>query len=126
MEPGPIYLRFQKLTPIFFHGMDQNVEFQDGVELSTGRLDSDMGLAWIALFLSRLSIHFDILNLRLDDCFSLAPSAFFCSACYPLILVLLSMTYRYCSSSCTLIFQPSHCFRLMLTYIRECINKKTL
>ena len=26
---GPVYLRFQKLIPIFFHGMDQSVELHE-------------------------------------------------------------------------------------------------
>ena len=42
MGCGPIHLRFQRLIPIYFHAMDQNVELQGNIGLSTGRLDSDM------------------------------------------------------------------------------------
>lgn len=53
---GPVHLRFQKLIPIFFHAMGQNVELQEDIGLSTGRLDSDMRTSLDSFCLDCLSI----------------------------------------------------------------------
>ena len=39
---GPVHLRFQKLIPIFFHAMGKNVELQEDIGLTAGRLNFDM------------------------------------------------------------------------------------
>ena len=57
MGRGLIHLRFQRIIPIFFHAIDQNVELQEYMGLSTGRLDSDMRTSLdCTLFVDCLSI----------------------------------------------------------------------
>jgi len=104
--------------------MDQNVELQEDMGLSTGRLDSDMRTSLLDCTLLVSTVYPSRYPQPLPRLlyFSLAPSALLCSVyASP---GLLCVPYRYCSSS-ALRSDFSHLYylKLMSSYIRKC--KKT-